>query len=328
VGDVVDVIEADAVLVVDAAGIIVHANAAAERVTGQTDAALRGLPVATVLAKGTRRIPRVAPRIVVVSRDDCRPSDELERMRAQLLLAERRATLGTLAGGVGHELRNIAQIQVACVTEIETALAADPEGGGAFAALVRELLPDLKRVGEHVVAHGGRLLSLARPTPDTATAVELTELVIEVVAMLRSAGKLRAIQIELGLPEPITVIVNRTRIEQVLFNLLINAIDAIAAVGPPASGQLAGTIAIRVVASADGTRAICSVHDTGCGIAAEDIDRIWEPFFTTKPADRGTGLGLSIARELVASYGGTLTVASTSGDGTTFTFELPCVRQR
>jgi signal transduction histidine kinase len=228
-----------------------------------------------------------------------------------LLLAERRATLGTLAGGVGHELRNIAQVQIAAVDELESALAA----GETIEPLVRQLLPELQRVGEHIALHGSKLMQLARPGPDHVTPTDLNAIVRDVAMMLRLAGKLGRVELVLALAaEPLRVTVNRTRIEQILVNLVSNAVDAIS--DPP------GTVTIETFAR-DEVRVACRVRDTGEGIPAEHMARIFEPFFTTKPPDRGTGLGLPVVRDIVTSYGGSLAVDSEVGKGTTFTFELP-----
>lgn len=236
---------------------------------------------------------------------------QLDQTRASLLLAERRATLGTLAGGVGHELRNIAQIQVAAVDELASALEADED----VARLARAILPNLERVASHITAHGQRLMQLARPGPDRVDALDLDDVVRDVVLMLKGAGKLRRVEVKLQLA-PLTVTVNRTRIEQILVNLVVNAVDAI-------GDAAAGTIAIRMFPGDDGARVFCEVTDTGCGIPADQLDMIFQPFFTTKPEERGTGLGLPVAREIVESYGGRLQVRSTPGRGTTFTFDLP-----
>ena len=238
--------------------------------------------------------------------------EQLEEARKSLLLAERRATLGTLAGGVGHELRNIAQIQVAAVDELLAAFAAHED----VSALVRTLLPDLERVAEHITEHGKRLMQLARPGPDHVGPIDLNVVVKDVIAMLRGAGKLRRLTVvtEVG-PVPLIVTVNRTRIEQILVNLVVNAVDAI--------GEHSGQITVDVHPSADGKRVVCEVRDTGSGISPDDLARIFQPFFTTKPEDRGTGLGLPVARGIVESYGGTLVASSTLGAGTTFTFDLP-----
>ncbi len=237
---------------------------------------------------------------------------KLEETRGSLLLAERRATLGTLAGGVGHELRNIAQIQVAAVDELSAALEANED----MAALTRQILPDLERVGEHITAHGQRLMQLARPGPDHVQPLDLNQVVRDVVAMLRGAGKLHRVEVVTELAsDAIMVTVNRMRIEQILVNLIVNAVDAI--------GANAGKITVDVHPSSDGKRVVCEVRDTGSGIAADQLDKIFQPFFTTKPEDKGTGLGLPVAREIVGSYGGSLTANSEVGKGTTFVFDLP-----
>jgi PAS domain S-box-containing protein len=235
---------------------------------------------------------------------------QLENARTQLLLAERRATLGTLAGGVGHELRNIAQIQVAAVDELAAAVRADEDVN----VLARQLLPDLERVCVHITHHGERLMQLARPGPDHVEPIELGDVVHDVAAMLKLAGKLGRVELAVTMPrEPITCSVNRTRIEQILVNLVINAVDAMGG---------SGTITIEVGDTPDRTRALVSVRDTGAGIAPEVLDKISEPFFTTK-GEAGTGLGLPVVREIVSSYGGDVKVFSVLGSGTTFTFDLP-----
>ncbi len=238
--------------------------------------------------------------------------EQLEQTRNSLLLAERRATLGTLAGGVGHELRNIAQIQIAAVDELSTAL----ETGHDVTELARQVLPDLERVGQHITEHGKRLMQLARPGPDHVGSLDLTAVVRDVIAMLRGAGKLRRLEVVTKLGnEPLAVTVNRTRIEQILVNLIVNAVDAIGV--PP------GTITVDVHENEDRSRVVCAVSDTGSGIAPENVEKIFLPFFTTKAEDKGTGLGLPVAREIVQNYGGDLVVQSKVGVGSVFTFDLP-----
>jgi PAS domain S-box-containing protein len=362
------VIEAmvDAVVVVDAEGLITLANAGAEHLSGFSRDELRGMNVARLLnddSSGIRTVVRkriadgkvlrrqeswIQPKegeripvsvtgsaviddqgvlkgIVVVARDTREIRDllselhaakqdietKLEETRHMMLLAERRATLGTLAGGVGHELRNIAQIQVAAVDEITTALEAKED----LTALARTLLPELQRVADHITLHGTKLMQLARPGPDHVAPIDLNTVVRDVAAMLRLAGKLGRVELVLALePTYVTITVNRSRIEQILVNLVTNAVDAI--------GDLnAGRVTITVRSTP--THAICTVSDTGGGIPAAIRDQIFDPFFTTKGPEKGTGLGLPVVRDIVDSYGGTLHIESAPGKGTTFTFELP-----
>jgi PAS domain S-box-containing protein len=235
--------------------------------------------------------------------------ERLEQSRAQLLLAERRATLGTLAGGVGHELRNIAQIFHAHLDRFGEDL---HQLGASESTL--EALRELSRVGEHVSEHARRLMELARPGPSHAQRLNLNRVIHQVIAMLQGAGRLLRIDVELALEEqPVMVTVNTTRIEQILVNLIVNASQAMERGGK-----------LMIAAHTIGGRVSVEVSDTGVGIAPELLPRICEPFYTTR--EDGTGLGLPVVREIVESYGGTLAVESTLGVGTTFRFDLPLSR--
>jgi two-component system, cell cycle sensor histidine kinase and response regulator CckA len=361
---------ADAVMVIDAEGKIILANAGATHLSGYSPEALRGMPIAKLLsddASGLRTIVRrriedgailrreesylttisgeripvgvtaspvmddkdLLHGIVLVARDmreireeiarrrvaeeelrraNASIEDKLRETRQQLLLAERRATLGTLAGGVGHELRNIAQIQVAAVDELAAAIRAKED----VTVLARQILPDLERVGDHITAHGNRLMQLAHPGSDQAEELELTAIINDVVSMLQLAGRLGhvALDVDLGSSE-VYVTANRTRVEQVLVNLILNAVDAMAG---------SGTVVIKASKNPMG-RIACSIADTGPGIPDALKDKIFEPFFTTK-GEKGTGLGLPVVKEIVTSYGGQLKF-TTGPRGTTFTFDLP-----
>ena len=360
---------ADAVMVIDAEGKIILANAGATHLSGYSREELRGMPIATLLsddASGLRTIVRrriedgailrreesylttasgeripvgvtaspvmddkdLLQGIVLVARDmreireeiarrriaeeelrraNASIEDKLRETRQQLLLAERRATLGTLAGGVGHELRNIAQIQIAAVDELAAALKAKED----VTVLARQILPDLERVGDHITAHGNRLMQLAHPGSDQAEQLELTAIVNDVHAMLQLAGRLGRVSLNVVVADtPIYMTANRTRVEQVLVNLILNAVDATGDEGT-----------VTITAKKSGHRVVCSVADTGSGIPDAIRDKIYEPFFTTK-GEKGTGLGLPVVKEIIASYGGQLKFV-TGSTGTTFTFDLP-----
>jgi PAS domain S-box-containing protein len=239
---------------------------------------------------------------------------KVEDMRQQLLLSEQRATLGTLAGGVGHELRNIAQVQVDSIDALQDAIST----GRDLAEPVRNILHDLERVSDHLVLHAKHLMQLAKPQREVLESLVADDIVRDVVKMLQRAGRLRRIQLELAASDPtLRILVSRARIEQVLVNLILNSAEAIK---PP------GTIWIRVAPRRD-QRVEIMVQDTGAGIPPELADRIFEPYFTTKGDDQGTGLGLSIVRDIIEGYGGTVIVESVVGVGTTFRFDLPIADQ-
>jgi signal transduction histidine kinase len=239
--------------------------------------------------------------------------DRLERTRTQLILAERRSAFATLAGGVGNELRNLGQVHIGAVEILEHALAESVD------AEIVAALDDLRRVGMHVASHARRLLSLARPGPDHLRILDTNRVVEDTIAMLTAAGKLRGLEI-VFVPEsaPVFVSVNRTRIEQILVNLLVNASEAI--------GRGSGQVLVATREDKLRKRIVIEVTDTGPGIKPDVLPRICDPFFTTK--GEGTGLGLSVVKEIVESYGGELAISTSLGVGSTFTFDLPLALQR
>jgi two-component system NtrC family sensor kinase len=146
--------------------------------------------------------------------------------------------------------------------------------------------------------------------------VDLVAVVREVARMASHElqGRARLVEDCAGVP---LVRGNATRLGQVFLNLIVNAAQAIA------PGNLEKN-EIRVVArpGAEGHITV-EVSDTGCGIPAENLERIFDPFFTTKPVGEGTGLGLAVCQTIIQSLGGTITVESTPGQGTTFRITLP-----
>ncbi len=235
---------------------------------------------------------------------------ELERRSTQLLRAERLATLGTLAGGVGHELNNICAVFLGTMHFVQenAAVGKPPEA---------EDLVQLLRVGEHLRVHAEHLLSLGRPGPDHAESLDLREVVTGTLAMLRATGRAKYIDIASELPgDPVLVTINRTRIEQVLINLVGNAADAVLGRDKP-------RVMVAVAPPDEGGYVQCRVEDNGVGIPEDQLQIIFEPYFTTKPPGRGTGLGLVVVKQIVESYGGHLHVSSVPGEGSVFAFDLP-----
>jgi len=235
---------------------------------------------------------------------------ELERRQAALIRAERLATLGTLAGGVGHELNNICAVYLGTMHFVqENATQGKPPEP--------EDLVQLLRVGEHLRVHAEHLLSLGRPGPDHAESLDLRDVVTGTVAMLRTTGRAKYVDIVSELPaEPVQVTINRTRIEQVVINLVGNAVDAVLGRDDP-------RVRIIIAPPDESGFVQCRVEDNGVGIAADQLEIIFEPYFTTKPPGRGTGLGLVVVKQIVESYGGRLHVSSTPGEGSVFAFDLP-----
>jgi len=231
--------------------------------------------------------------------------EERERLREQLRHADRLATIGQLSAGVAHELN-------------------EPLGnilGFAQLALKAEGLPagtqaDLQNIVKaslHAREVIKKLMIFARQTPPQVSETDLNEVVRESLFFLSSRCVKEGIELveELatGLP-PLTA--DPSQLHQILVNLVVNSIQAM-----PRGGQL--TIRTRSVPP----RLLLEVTDTGQGISAEQLPRIFLPFFTTKDVDQGTGLGLSVVHGIVTAHGGTIEVDSEPGLGTTFRVYIP-----
>jgi signal transduction histidine kinase len=268
-------------------------------------------PPATLLAT----VDEAAQQARLAGSDQAALAREVTDIGRLLLHAERLATLGTMVGAVGHELNNIL-----CTYKGALSFVRESRAEGRPAEAVD--LELLEAVGGHLQQHARQLLDLGRPQPASSDGIaHLNEVVVQAVDMLRRAGTLRHVELDLDLPAGVRAVrLDRTRAEQILVNLVKNAADACA--------ELTGREGrVRVVVRADASRQLvtCHVEDNGVGIPEESLATIFEPYFTTKPSDRGTGLGLFVVKRILADAGGSIDVESRVGEGTTFAFSLPAV---
>lgn len=234
---------------------------------------------------------------------------EIERLHnTQMSRAEHLATLGELAAGLAHEIRN----PLAGIAGVMDIISRDlPEKSPA-----REVVKDVRQEVMRVNRIVSDLLETARPKPPDYRAADLNATAEHAVIFARQQTLSRAIKVELQKSDgQLLVEHDPGQIHQVLLNLMLNGIQAMDAGGP---GQVEVTIAQR-----DG-RAVVSVSDTGKGIQPEHLPNIFRPFYTTK--GHGTGLGLSLARRIVEDHGGKIKVTSEVGKGTTFEVHLPMKR--
>ena len=233
-----------------------------------------------------------------------RLADEHSRMEDHLRERDKLSTLGLLAGGVAHDLNNPLAV-IGAHAQLLLRRAAD-EGS---AAQLREILDSVDRCRRIV----GDVLGFVRRRPRERGTVE-------VAAVLRATYALRERHLATGgfrasleLPQvALPVFGDAGQLQQVFLNLLINAEQALRDGGR--------TLALRAVADAEAV--VVTFFNDGPPIDAEALPHIWEPFFTTKPAEEGTGLGLAISRRIVHEHGGDISVASEPG-GTTFSVRLP-----
>jgi len=229
---------------------------------------------------------------------------EIERLhRTQMSRAEHLATLGELATGLAHEIRN----PLAGIAGVIEIVGRDLPSSSPARAVVKDIRLEIAQINRILTD----LLETARPRPPEMRMSDLNTTVEHAVMLARQQVLSQPIKIEYqraaGLAE---VEHDSDQMHQVLLNLLLNAVQAIE--GP-------GTVTVEI--QSEGDVANISVRDTGRGIAPEHLPNIFRPFYTTK--GNGTGLGLSLARRIVESHSGKIEVSSEYGSGTQFRIYLP-----
>ncbi len=254
-----------------------------------------------------RRLQRIVDRTAVV----------MENLRGleQLKEQHRLAALGTMAAGLAHEIRN----PLAGIKGAAQYLQGDVTGEELddFVSLIVE---ETDRLNEVV----SQFLTYARPFKAITELGDVNELVERALGLIRAEGHPEAVQLEArlaeGLPE---VPMDRDRVQQVLLNLIHNALHAIAGAGHIEIRTGVGQLRRR---SARGRPAlVIAVCDDGVGITSEDLKKLFIPFFTTRP--KGTGLGLAISRRLIEAHGGEIEARSKPGQGSVFTVRLPLAEE-
>jgi len=247
--------------------------------------------------------------------------DELAKTQAEAAQKEKLAVIGTLSAGINHEICNpLGIVKAQC-----EAFLLDQEDGILVGKSSQEILERtsnimrmaLKQV-DRATAITQKLSNFAKPVKEpTAQPVSVAQEVDEVLLLVGHDLKLEKIEVvkevDAALPP---ILVDRRQLQEVLFNIIRNAGQAIT---PP------GTITVRAMPHEDEVR--IAIADTGSGIPPEKLGKIYDPFFTTKEPGKGTGLGLFIVRQIVERNKGHIAVESTVGKGTTFFLDFPAARQ-
>jgi PAS domain S-box-containing protein len=251
------------------------------------------------------------PAVVGIARD----VSQRKELTARMMKMDRMITIGTLAAGVGHEINNpltyvIENVRLA-IEKLESMR--DVEGMDEILEPLEEARQGARRVG--LVARD--LKTFSRADEDSRKTIVLADLVESATSMAWNELRHRAKLIK-DLTPGLYVSANRARLGQVFLNLLLNAAHSIE------EGR-AERNSIRVRSLQRDEHVLVEVTDTGVGIPPLVRERIFEPFYTTKPIGQGTGLGLSICREIVDAHGGELLLQSEVGRGSTFTVVLPLV---
>jgi signal transduction histidine kinase len=230
--------------------------------------------------------------------------EEIERLRrTQMSRAEHLATLGELATGLAHEIRN----PLAGIAGVIEIIGRDLPATSPACAVLKDVRQEIARIN-HILTD---LLQTARPHPPKVRKGDLNTTVEHVVMLGRQQALAKSIEIAFVKKDaPLEVEHDSDQIHQVLLNLLLNARQAIDKSG-----------AVTVTVKSQGSMAVVEVTDNGRGIPPKNLPNIFRPFFTTK--GDGTGLGLSLARRIVEDHHGRIEVTSTVDKGSTFTVLLP-----
>jgi signal transduction histidine kinase len=221
---------------------------------------------------------------------------------------DRLAAMGTLAAGIAHEINNpLGAIRLAAER------ARDTSTRRQAARVTRECLDDIIANTQRCTRIVKSVLLFAQQEPGDRWPADLNQIVCTAVDITRHYAAQREACITLALaPALPMLLVNPVAIEQVLVNLIRNAVEA-------GNGTVRVTIRTQVVAG----QPEVVIHDTGQGIAPEHLQHIFDPFYTTRHRDGGTGLGLSLTHGIITEHGGTVDITSQVGHGTTVTLRLP-----
>lgn len=239
----------------------------------------------------------------------------LKATQNDLIEAEKFSALGRFSLGVAHEVKNPLGIVLGGVEFLEKRLSK-----AHIDADVQKALGKVKESTLRADRIFKQLLTSARPSPLRVERVDPADLVREALALLqyRIDGKRVAVHTEFA-PDSLWIDVDKNQMQQVLFNILINGVEAM-----PHGGTLTvRTLAAHASQDPEGPRCVIEIKDTGQGVSPENLPKLFEPFFTTKRDQKGTGLGLSVAKMIVENHRGALRVESRLGEGTTFQIFLP-----
>jgi len=254
---------------------------------------------------------------ILVVNTDITSSKQLE---AQFLRAQRLESIGTLAGGIAHDLNNVLTPIMMAIQLLEAQVTDERS---------LRLLPILKNNTKRGAALVKQVLSFARGIEGERTVLQVRHLISEIKQIAKQTFP-KSIEFYTDIPQDLwTVSGDATQLHQVLMNLCVNARDAM---------PVGGTISICAenlivdqnyarmnIEAKVGAYIVLTVSDTGTGMPKDILDRIFEPFFTTKEIGKGTGLGLSTVLGIVKSHGGFIKVTSDVGRGTQFKVYLPAV---
>jgi two-component system NtrC family sensor kinase len=237
-----------------------------------------------------------------------------ELMNQQVIETGKLASIGELAAGIAHEINNPVAIMVEEAGWIQDLLEEEEFSHSTNLEEFERALKQINTQGKRCKEITHKLLSFARKTDTRVQKFSINDLIAEVIGLSQQRAKYAKVtitpQLAANLP---SLQASPSEMQQVLLNLINNAVDAMEKEG--------GAITVRTQRKAN--HVVVEVADTGPGIPSANLDRIFDPFYTTKPVGKGTGLGLSICYGIIKKMRGDIRVQSTMDEGTTFTIEIP-----
>jgi signal transduction histidine kinase len=249
---------------------------------------------------------------------------EQKRLEQQLIRSDRLASLGTLVAGIAHEINNplgiIAGYSEALIDRAKDKKLIEVREFEDFPEYLETIHKEIFRCKDILRS----LLDFARPSGGTYREIDINELIKEVILLVNHRAKRMDHNIQLSLNRDLPrIYADPGNLRQLFMNIIMNSMYF-----TPEKGRI--VIRSRMSTGIHGKKYIrnmpsitVSVADTGAGIPDESIDKIFDPFYTTKPVGEGTGLGLSICHKIVEDHNGSIDVISEEGKGTTFSIRLP-----
>ena len=239
---------------------------------------------------------------------------EKEMISEQVIETGKLASVGELAAGIAHEINNPVAIMVEEAGWIEDLLEEEDFKERENRSEFKRALEQIRTQGRRCKEITHKLLSFARKTDSRIQDVQINDLVEELITLSAQRAKFANVDINMDLQRDLrTIKVSQSELQQVMLNLINNALDAMEKSG--------GTLKVSSALEEDYT--VVEVADNGPGIPEANLARIFDPFFTTKPVGKGTGLGLSICYGIIKKMGGDIEVRSAVDAGATFRVKIP-----
>ncbi len=257
-----------------------------------------------------RRVEERTAQLETANRELAAQIADCERLQAELIQASKMNALGTMAGGIAHEVRNPLSIISSC----NQLLQEHPDNQQVRGQCIEKITAACQRASLIVE----NLLTFAAPAEEQIEQVNLNTVLDNAMVLLGHRMDRQGITLKKDLQADLpTVMGNPPLLQQVFINLMLNATDAMGE-----GGRL--TVSTRVT---DHDEVTIEFSDTGPGISPEHLPEIFDPFFTTKPVGEGEGLGLSISYSIIQQHNGSIQVESQPGQGATFSVRLPAAEQ-